>query len=105
MTGTDKVSIRLTNRVSFLSGVATARRNYILNTGYNGQEKFLIIKSYSGAGNEPKIWVKTKQNDNTIFTASKEGQVLHLISDGTYWYPLNGISTAGTNDPGDWTTN
>ena len=105
MPGGDKTTIGLTQRVSFLQGAAVGRRNFQLPMGYEGQEKILVVKSYA-VGAEPKVYLKTKQDDNTIYTATKVGQVLNLICDGTYWYLLGTrYSLSGSEDPGEWTTN
>ena len=100
--GGDKATITLDNRITFLIG-EVSRSNFELPIGYSGQEKILIVKSFS-VGNQPKVYIKTNQNNATVFTSTEEGQVLHLICDGTYWCVVNNISTAGSYDPGEWTT-
>jgi hypothetical protein len=104
MSGGDRTSINLTNRVSFLTGTASLRRDFQLPMGYEGQEKILVVKNYS-TGNNVKVFVKTHQNDNTIYTANKKGQVLHFVCDGTYWYLVSTRYSTGGNEPGEWTTN
>ena len=105
MPGGDKKTISLKCKVSFLKGVATGRRNFQLPMGYNGQEKILLVQSFA-VGAQPKVYLKTPENDFTIYTSTTEGQGLHFICDGTYWYLVNtGYSTGGNNDAGEWTTN
>ena len=105
MSGGDKTSISLKFRTTYLIGDAVAKRDFELPMGINGQEKILIVKDYA-VGAEPRVYLKTQQNASTMYTATKKGQVLHLISDGTYWYLLStGYATSGSNDAGEWTTN
>ena len=99
----DKTTISLKTRVTYLIGDATNLEQFELPMGVDGQEKILIVKDFA-IGANPKVYMKTKQGAAVWFEASRVGQVLHLFCDGTYWYPINGISTSGTYDPGDWTT-
>ena len=99
----DKTIISLKTRVTYLIGDASNKEQFELPMGVDGQEKILIVKDFA-VGSNPKVYMKTHQGAAVWFEASKKGQVLHLFCDGTYWYPINGISTSASNTPGDWTT-
>lgn len=98
----DATLLSVKTRISFLRAEDTgSRRWFSLPMGVNGQEKMLIVTFVGVAPTLPKIKITTQQGDE-VYTAGKNGQVLHLICDGTCWYPVTPIDTADANGPGKW---
>ena len=102
----DATELSLTTRISFLQGEDSGSRKWFtLPMGVAGQSKFLIVNFVGVGPTYPKVYFKTVEDDETEYIATNNGQVLHLICDGTYWHVLGIHDTSDTNAPGAWDTN
>jgi hypothetical protein len=64
----------------------------------------IILHQSISSGVNMKIKMKTIQSATQTFESSTAGNVLWLICDGTYWYPLSEeITKAGAGAPTSWT--
>ena len=98
----DATVLSVKTRVSYLKTVdAGLKKWFSLPMGTEGQEKILIVREIGVSPTLPKIKITTKQGDE-VYVGEKKGQVLHLICDGTYWYPVTSIDSTDANGPGKW---
>jgi hypothetical protein len=101
LTGT-AVTLSPTRRVSGCNS-DTSKIWFDLPMGRPGMIKIILHQSISSAVNM-KIKMKTIQSATQTFESSTAGNVLWLICDGTYWYPLSEeITKAGAGAPTSWT--
>tara|TARA_R100001443_G_C3297233_1_gene164353 strand:- start:256 stop:774 length:519 start_codon:yes stop_codon:yes gene_type:complete len=98
----DATVLSLKTRVSYLRTLdAGTRQWFSLPMGTEGQEKILIVREIGLSPTLPRIKITTKQGDE-VYRGEKKGQVLHLICDGTCWYPVTSIDSTDANGPGKW---
>ena len=98
------ISLSTTKRVSGCNS-DTSKIWFKLDMGKPGAIKVILHQSRKNSVNM-KVVMKTIVSNTQVFESSQAGNVLWLVCDGTYWYPLSeGISyTSGSGAPTAWTT-
>jgi hypothetical protein len=83
----------------------TSKIFFELPMGKPGQIKIILHQERNNSTNM-KVVMKTIVSNVQVFESSQAGNVLWLVCDGTYWYPLSEEInyTSGSGAPTAWTT-